>query len=146
MRKNVLLYVYKRFDVMCISVFNVMFKLRLVGLNIYFYDVFFLAIKRVQKGVYRNGVLFYFEIRLKCASSVTFMLLLNETDVFEASWQGVNCYLWSLSLICSLWYLFDLLKMEMVESIYTLSAIWFDLIWLQLQGFLARVIFRKSLE
>ena len=50
--------VYKCFDVMCISVFNVMYKLRLVGLNIYFYDAFFLTIKRVQKGVYRNGVLF----------------------------------------------------------------------------------------
>ena len=32
---------YKGFDVMCISAFNVMYKLRLVGLNIYFYDVFF---------------------------------------------------------------------------------------------------------
>ena len=60
MRKNVLLCVYKRFDVMCISVFNVMYKLKLVGLNIYFYGVFFLAIKWVQKGVYKNEVLFFF--------------------------------------------------------------------------------------
>ena len=46
--------VYKRFDVMCISVFNVMYKLRLVGLNIYFYDVFFsykMGSKWVQKRV-----------------------------------------------------------------------------------------------
>ena len=33
MRKNVLLCVYKRFDVMCISVFDVVYKLRLVGLT-----------------------------------------------------------------------------------------------------------------
>ena len=55
--------VYKHFDVMCISVFNVMYKLRLVGLNIYFYDVFFsykMGSKWVQKGIYRNEVLFLF--------------------------------------------------------------------------------------
>ena len=53
-KKNVLLCVYKRFDVMCINVFNVMYKLRLVGLNIYFYDVFFsykMGSKWVQKRV-----------------------------------------------------------------------------------------------
>ena len=33
-------------------------SLRLVGLNIYFYDIFFLARKRVQKGVHRNDGLF----------------------------------------------------------------------------------------
>ena len=52
---------YKHFYIMCISVFNVMCKLRLVGLNIYFSDVFFvykMVSKWVQKGVYRNEVLF----------------------------------------------------------------------------------------
>ena len=29
-----------------------------VEINLYFYDVFFLAIKRVQKRVYRNGRFF----------------------------------------------------------------------------------------
>ena len=33
-------------------------RLRLVGLNIYFCDVFLLTKKRVQKGVYRNNGLF----------------------------------------------------------------------------------------
>ena len=37
----VLLCVCKRFDVMCIGVFNVMYKLGLVGVNICFYDFFF---------------------------------------------------------------------------------------------------------
>ena len=66
MRKNVLLCLYKRFDVMCISVCNVMYKLRLVGLNIYFYDVFFsykMGSKWVQKGTYRNEVLFFVFLR-----------------------------------------------------------------------------------
>ena len=59
---------YKRFDVMCINVFNVMYKLRLVGLNIYFYDVFFsykMGSKWVQKGTYRNEVLFFFWDHIK---------------------------------------------------------------------------------
>ena len=54
------------FNVVCISIFDVVsisvlilnISLRLAGLNIYFYDVFFLAIKSLQKGVYRNGGVF----------------------------------------------------------------------------------------
>ena len=45
-------------DVVCISVLMLNISLRLAGLNIYFYDVFFLAIKWVQNGVYRNERLF----------------------------------------------------------------------------------------
>ena len=35
-----------------------MLYIRLIGLKFYFYDVFFLTKKMVQKGVYRDEVLF----------------------------------------------------------------------------------------
>ena len=55
-------------------------NLRLVDLNIYFYEVFFLTIKWVQKGLYRKGDFFYYEIVLKSCR----MPLLNTTyDVFD---------------------------------------------------------------
>ena len=41
--------VYKHHAVMCISILILHINLRLVDLNIYFYDVFFLTIKWVQK-------------------------------------------------------------------------------------------------
>ena len=46
------------FDVVCISVLILNISLRLAGLNIHFYDVFFLAIKSLHKGVHRNGGVF----------------------------------------------------------------------------------------
>ena len=56
-----------------------MYKLRLVGQNIYFCVVFFLAIKWVQngfkKGYIEMRVYFYIEMILKCARMVTFILL-----------------------------------------------------------------------
>ena len=56
-----------------------MYKLRLVGQNIYFCVVFFLAIKWVQNsfkmGYIEMRVYFYVEIILKCARMVTFILL-----------------------------------------------------------------------
>ena len=58
---------YKHFDVVCISVLMLNISLKLAGLNIYFYDVFFLAIKWVQNGVYRNEGFFllwdWYEVR-----------------------------------------------------------------------------------
>ena len=53
-----LLFVYKYFLMLCIS-------LRLVGLNIYFYNIFFLTIKMVQKGYIEMMGFFYCEIVLK---------------------------------------------------------------------------------
>ena len=58
------------FDVACISIFDVVgisvlmlnISLSLAGLNIYFCDVFFLAMKWVQNRVYRNGLFFYYGI------------------------------------------------------------------------------------
>ena len=51
--------VYKHFDVACISVLMLNISLRLVGLNIYFYDVFFLTIKWVQKrGIWKWKIIF----------------------------------------------------------------------------------------
>ena len=46
-----------------------------VKINTYFYDVFFLTIKWVQKGVYRNGDFFYCEINMKYARVIHFILL-----------------------------------------------------------------------
>ena len=58
------------FDVVCISIFDVVFisvlmlniSLRLGDPNTYFYDVFFLAIKWVENGIYRN--VFFFTMGL----------------------------------------------------------------------------------
>ena len=45
-------------DVVCISVLMLNISLRLAGLNIYFYDVFF-SYKMGSNGVYRNEVFFF---------------------------------------------------------------------------------------
>ena len=51
--------VYKHHAVICISILILRISLRLVDLNIYFYEVF-LSAKRIQKRVYRNRKFCYF--------------------------------------------------------------------------------------
>ena len=75
----------------------------------------------------------------------SFSWCLNETDFFETSYQRTSWYLWSLSLTTGICYLFDLLKIKMVHSIYSSCyLIWFDLV--AVTGFLASNVFCKSLE
>ena len=60
------------FDVVCISVLILNISLRLAGLNIYFYDVFFLAIKWIQKRIHGNGRIFLPWDRLKVRQVAAF--------------------------------------------------------------------------
>ena len=60
---------------MCISVFNIVYKFKIVRSKYLFLWCLFLSMKRVQKGVYRNGVFFYHGIILNRPRIVAFTLL-----------------------------------------------------------------------
>ena len=76
----------------------------------------------------------------------SFSWCLNETDFFE-TYQRTSWYqlVWSLPLTTGICYLFNLLKIKMVHSIYSSCyLIWFHLV--AVTGFLASNVFSKSLE
>ena len=67
--------VYKHHAVVCISILTLHINFRLVGLNIYFYGVFFNYIMGSKKGYTEREGFFYYEIHMKRATSQDFIPL-----------------------------------------------------------------------
>ena len=66
--------VYKHHAVVCISILMLHINLRLVDLNIYFYDVFFNYKMGSEKGYIERGGFFYCKIHMKCDMLKDFIL------------------------------------------------------------------------
>ena len=65
--------VYKHHAVVYVYVFLMLcINLRLVGLNIYFYDAFFSYKNGSKKGYIEMRYYFYYEINMKCAQFVNY--------------------------------------------------------------------------